>query len=104
VRRQDDADRLERPEELALLGSLYDDLRLYVNYFQLMLKLIGKERVDGKTIKRYDEAATPFRRVLAEELPIQSKAALLQRYLVLNPVSLRKSIDQKVAKLWKLVR
>jgi hypothetical protein len=97
-------DRLETTEELALLGSLYDDLRLYVNYFQPVLKLIGKERVDGKTIKRYDEAATPFRRVLAEELPIEAKAVVLQQYLVLNPVSLRKSIDQKVAKLWKLVR
>jgi hypothetical protein len=97
-------DRLERPEELALLGSLYDDLRLYVNYFQPVLKLIGKERVDGKTIKRYDEANTPFRRVLTEELPLQAKAVVIQQYLVLNPVSLRKSIDQKVAKLWKLVR
>jgi hypothetical protein len=97
-------DRLETAQELALLGSLYDDLRLYVNYFQPVLKLIGKERVDGKTIKRYDEAATPFRRVLAEELPIQSKATLVQQYLVLNPVSLRKSIDEKVANLWKLVR
>lgn len=97
-------DRLETTEELALLGSLYDDLRLYVNYFQPVLKLIGKERVEGKTIKRYDEAATPFRRVLAEELPIEAKAVVLQQYLVLNPVSLRKSIDQKVAKLWKLVR
>jgi hypothetical protein len=29
---------------------------------------------------------------------------VLQQYLVLNPVSLRKSIDQKAAKLWKLVR
>jgi hypothetical protein len=97
-------DRLETTKELAVLGSLYDDLRLYVNYFQPVLKLIGKERVDGKTIKRYDEAATPFRRVLAEELPIEAKAAVLQQYLVLNPVSLRKSIDQKVAKLWKFVR
>jgi hypothetical protein len=97
-------DRLERPEELALLGSLYNDLRLYVNYFQPVLKLIGKERVDGKTIKRYDEAATPFRRVLTEELPLEAKAVVIQQYLVLNPVSLRKSIDQKVAKLWKLVR
>lgn len=97
-------DRLETAEELAVLESLYDDLRLYVNYFQPVLKLVGKERVDGKTIKRYDEAATPFRRVLAEALPVEAKATMLQQYLGLNPVSLRKNIDQKVAKLWKLVR
>jgi hypothetical protein len=46
----------------------------------------------------------PFRRVLAEELPIEAEAAMLQQYLVLNPVSLQKNIDQKVAKLLKLVR
>lgn len=95
-------DRLETPQELALLADTYSDLRLYVNYFQPVLKLIGKERVDGKTAKRYDEAATPFRRVLAEALPVAAKAALLQHYLALNPVSLRRSIDQKVARLWKI--
>jgi hypothetical protein len=53
-------DRLETAEELALLRSLYEDLQLYVNYFQPVLKLIGKERVDGKTIKQHDQAATPL--------------------------------------------
>jgi hypothetical protein len=57
------------------------DLRLYVNYFQPVLKLIGKERVDGKTVKRYDQATTPFRRVLAEDCPRIAKAALMQQYL-----------------------
>lgn len=97
-------DRLETAEELALLTAIYADLRLYVNFFQPVLKLIGKERVDGKTVKRYDQATTPFRRVLAEELPLDAKAALLQQYLTLNPVELRRSIDQNVAKLWKLIR
>jgi hypothetical protein len=58
---------------------LYDDLRLYVNYFQPVLKLIGKERVEGKTMQRYDGAATPFRRVLSEEVTIQAKAVLVQQ-------------------------
>jgi uncharacterized protein YueI len=97
-------DRWESAEELALLADIYADLRLYVNYFQPVLKLVGKERVDGKTVKRYDQAATPFRRVLAEDLPVQAKAALVQQYLKLNPVQLRQSIDQKVARLWKIDR
>jgi hypothetical protein len=87
-----------------LLTSLYSDLRLYVNYFQPVLKLIAIEQVDGKTIKRYDDSTTPFHRVLAEELPLEAKVVLMQQYLMLNPVSLRKSIAQKVARLWKLVR
>jgi hypothetical protein len=98
-------DRLETPQELALLRSIYADLRLYINFFQPVLKLIGKERIDGRTIRTYDRAATPYRRVLALEiLPLQVKARLTSQYVQLNPVSLRASIDAKVAQLWKIVR
>ena len=48
-------DRLETTEELHLLKSIYEDLRLYANFFQPVLKLIGKEHQDGKTIKKYDQ-------------------------------------------------
>jgi len=98
-------DRLETPEELALLDSIYSDLRLYINFFQPMLKLVGKLRIDGKTIHRYDQAKTPFRRVLAlDSFPVQIKARLADLYVHLNPVVLRTSIDTKVALLWKIVR
>lgn len=98
-------DRLESPEELSLLGSIYSDLRLYINFFQPVLKLVAKERVDGKTIHTYDQAQTPFRRVLAlDSLPLEIKARLTDQYLHLNPVALRTSIDSRVALLWKIVR
>lgn len=44
-------DRLETPSELELLHSIYSDLRLYINFFQPVLKLVGKDRIDGKTIR-----------------------------------------------------
>jgi hypothetical protein len=47
-------DRWETQEELLLLDSIYDDLRLYINFFQPSLKLIAKERIDNKSFKRYD--------------------------------------------------
>lgn len=98
-------DRFETEEELILLHAIYEDLRLYVNFFQPVLKLIGKEQVDGKTIKRYDQATTPFRRVLASQLvSIEVKANLTALYFQLNPVTLRNRIDQNVARLLKLVR
>jgi len=98
-------DRLETPEELSLLGSIYADLRLYINFFQPVLKLVAKKRVDGKTIPAYDQAKTPFRRVLGlDPLPVEIKARLTDQYLHLNPVALRTSIDTKVALLWKIVR
>jgi hypothetical protein len=98
-------DRLETAEELALLRSIYADLRLYINFFQPVLKLIGKERVDGKTVRTYDQAQSPYRRILAlENIPMQVKARLMAQYVQLNPVILRNSIDAKVALLWKIVR
>lgn len=98
-------DRFETQEELQLLNSIYDDLRLYVNFFQPVLKLIGKEQVGKKTVKRYDEAATPYQRVLrSDQVDLAVKARLCHQYLQLNPVALRSSIDQKVAKLWKIIR
>jgi len=98
-------DRLETTEELALLTSIYADLRLYVNYFQPVLKLIGKEQIDGKTRKKYDQATTPYRRVLAsDQVSLEAKAKLTHEYVRLNPVTLRARIDANVAKLWKLVR
>lgn len=98
-------DRLESPQELALLNSIYADLRLYINFFQPVLKLVGKERVDGKTKRTYDQAMTPFRRVLAlDPLPVKTKARLTAQFMQLNPVTLRTYIDTHVAKLWNLIR
>ncbi len=98
-------DRLESLEELALLTAIYTNLRLYINFFQPVLKLIAKERVDGKTVRTYDQAKTPYRRVLAlNSLPLEIKARLTAQYVQLNPVTLRANIDAKVARLWKIVR
>lgn len=98
-------DRLETLEELALLTSVYTDLRLYINFFQPVLKLIAKKRLDEKTVRIYDQAKTPYRRVLAlDSLPLEIKARLTAQYVQLNPVTLRTSIDAKVAQLWKIVR
>lgn len=98
-------DRWETENERKQLAAVYDDLRLYVNFFQPVLKLIGKVQVDGKTIKQYDQAATPYRRVLAsDQVSLLVKARLTNLYFQLNPVKLRAQIDQKVARLWRIVQ
>ena len=98
-------DRYETEAELAVLKAIYQDLRLYINFFQPVLKLIGKEQVDGKVIKRYDTATTPYQRVLVSPYVSDTvKIYLRQQYAQLNPVMLRNRIDANVAKLWKLVR
>jgi hypothetical protein len=103
VRRLIGYDRFETEEEYLLLQSIYADLRLYANFFQPVLKLVSKEQVDNKTIKRYDSAATPYQRVLAsKDIPFEVKVRLTNLYVQLNPVQFRTSIDVKVAKLWKI--
>lgn len=98
-------DRFETEAELSLLQSIYFDLRLFVNYFQPVLKLTSKEKVDGKMVKQYDQAMTPYRRVLAsDQVSLTDKARLTHEYVQLNPVKLRHQIDEKIAWLWKLVR
>jgi len=98
-------DRWETEQELALLESIYDDLRLYINFFQPSLKLIAKERIGNKTMKRYDTAKTPYQRVLeCKDISLEANARLVQIYIQLNPVELRRRIDQKIAKLWKISR
>jgi hypothetical protein len=105
VRRLIGYDRFETEEELVLLSTIYDDWRLFVNFFQPVLKLVAKERVGSKVKKKYDIASTPYRRVLASNLvSVEDKARLMSIYYQLNPVTLRKQIDDNIAILWKLFR
>lgn len=96
-------DRWETDQELAMLESVYDDLRLYINFFQPVLKLIDKERIGNKTIRRYDIAKTPYQRVMERKnIPLEAKARLANIYVQLNPAELRRHLDEKTAKLWKI--
>ena len=98
-------DRWKTEQELAPLESIYDDLRLYINFFQPSFKLIAKERIGNKTIKRYDTAKTPYQRILErQDISLEAKAWLMNLYLQLIPAELRRRIDQKTAKLWKISR
>jgi len=98
-------DRWETEQELALLESIYDDLRLYINFFQPSFKLIAKERIGNQTIKRYDTAKTPYQRILErKDISLEAKARLMNLYLHLNPAELRRRMDQKTAHLWKISR
>jgi len=94
-------DRLESQEQHALLASIYQHLRLYVNFFQPVLKLLSKERIGNKVVRRYDTARTPYQRVMErEDVSLTRKAHLLNAYLRLNPAGLRRHIDEKILQLW----
>ena len=63
--------------------------------------LIGKDHIGNRVIRKYDTARTPYLRILEREhIPLARKANLLNQYLHLNPVELRRRIDENVALLW----
>jgi len=62
VRRAVGYARYDTPEELQV--ELYEYLRLYTNYFQPVMKLVEKRRVGSRVQKRYDQAQTPYQRLL----------------------------------------
>jgi len=98
-------DRFESADQLAVMNRLYADLRLYINFFQPVFKLIGKEQLEGKMKKIYDIPATPYRRVLSSDLvSFLHKVRLTNLFVTANPVTFRANIDHYIARLWHLVR
>lgn len=96
--------RYDTPEELALINDLYrNELRLYKNFFQPVMRLAQKERVDGKPRRRYRRPQTPYR-ILREsgQLSHEKVRELDAVYRTLNPADLKRRIDQKLRKLYTL--
>jgi len=97
--------RYESSAALALFHAIYADLRLYVNFFQPVLKLVYKKRQGSKVSKRYDEARTPHQRLMTSaDVSAKDKLRLQQTYLELNPAELRRRIDGNLKQLWQLTR
>jgi len=103
IRRAVGYSRYDTAEELTLLNELYGYLILYVNFFQPVRKLIKKERIGSKVTKRYDEAKTPYRRVLASpDIEDKIKMKLRKEYAMLNPAEIKRKITKLQNKLIKL--
>lgn len=104
VRRAVGYSRHDTKEELHTLNRLYSYLRLYVNYFQPVMKLQKKERIGSKVKKYYDQPLTPYMRVLqSPSVPDANKKRLRREYAALNPAQLRREIDALHKKLMHLV-
>ena len=96
-------DRFEGFQPYLILDALYEQLRLYVNFFQPSLKLIEKTRQGSKVIKKYDQAQTPYQRLLAaESVPAATTEKLEGQYRELDPVHLLSNIHALQDLLWPL--
>jgi hypothetical protein len=89
VRRLVGYDGFEGWKAWEALARLYRVVRRYVNFYQPSLKLVEKERIGAKVSKKYDDAKTPYQRVLLSEHISQStKGSLKLEYKKLDPVYL----------------
>jgi hypothetical protein len=84
------------------LGTLYQSLSPYVNFFQPSMKLISKSRDGSKVYRKYDRALTPYQRILADEsLSSSKKQQQKERFESLDPVSLVHQIHAAQENLWQ---
>lgn len=96
--------RYDTEEELNVLNSLYrNELRLYKNFFQPVIKVKEKIRLNGKIHKKYDEAKTPYKRLMeSKQVSAETKKELTEIYTSLNPAELKRVIDKKLDLLYKV--
>jgi len=95
--------RLDSPAQVAALNALYEQMWLYYNLFQPVLHLCEKTVVDGKVHRKWDEAKTPYERLLTSKMLGPEQQARLQHlYEQTNPLALRQEIYQHLAGLWDL--
>ncbi|MBA7709642.1 hypothetical protein ES703_118564 [subsurface metagenome] len=66
VRRVIGYDRFSSKAAFKALEDVYTLLRLYINFFQPVLKLVGKTRHGAKVYKVYGTARTPYQRLLRQ--------------------------------------
>ena len=103
VRRLVGYDRYSSQAALETLNRVYDLIRLYINFFQPVMKLVSKTRHGAKVHKVYDTARTPYQRLLEDAVLTEAKRQdMAATYHGLNPVILLKQINENLEHLWNL--
>lgn len=97
--------RYDTEVELKIIRELLVLVEVYVNFFQPSQKLIYKKRTGAKVYKKYDEAKTPYQRLLKSGILKKKQREKLHKiYESWNPMRLIKKIRKLQSKLEKLNR
>ncbi len=101
IRRVIGYQRYSSKQALETLNQTYFLLRLYINFFQPVMKLESKSRHGARVYKVYDTAQTPYQRLLnSNVLSHSKKTELATIYSHLNPVKLLTQINEHLKRLW----
>ena len=83
------------------MADLYEQYNKLVNFFFLSMKIISKQRIDAKVIKKYDTAKTPYCRLMeSSDVPEAVKAELCRRK---NSVDLQQLLETTQSLRSKLI-
>jgi hypothetical protein len=98
--------RYDTSEELRIIKNLYqNELRLFKNFFQPMMKLKSKQRLNGQLRRTYEPAKTPYQRLMeSDQLSKNQKNCLRAVYQRLDPVQIKKALDDKLDQLYSAYR
>lgn len=88
-----------------LMNDLYkNEMSQMNNYFLPNTKLIEKQRVESKILKKHDKPATAYQRLMkSKHISDQKKEELTAIYNSLNPFELKKTIKKKVDRIFRLI-
>lgn len=88
-----------------LVDDLYEKAWLPMrNYFTPVMKLVSKERKDGKVRKAYDKPASPCDRLLAcEKVSEATKQQLRKKRGELDPIELAEEVERRLSEIFEIV-
>ena len=87
-------ERLEDHAIIPVLNELYDVLALYLNHWKASRRMIAKERIGARYVRKYEKRAlTPYQRVMTRgDVTDEAKAKLHKAHDALNPLLLLKKV------------
>ncbi len=96
--------RYDKQEEFEIIKDIYrNEHRLLMNFFTPQRKLMSKTKTGSSYQRKYGPMKTPLQRVLeSEHISEVTKEQLKQQLLDLNPLTLRRSLNEKINKLMKI--
>lgn len=91
--------RVDTIELVEMMNDIYQNYwNPFNNFFCPNMKLVKKIRIGGRIKKVYDKPKTPYQRLLeSESLSAAQRANLILTFENLNPIELKRSLDQKMS-------
>lgn len=98
-------ERFDNHAVIAMMNDLYrNEISQLNNYFLPNFKLIAKQRVEAKIIKKHSKPATPYQRLMeSKHITEAKKQELTEVYSQLNPFKLKKTIQKKLNAIFSII-